>query len=82
MTERKQLMLKWRKAHLAYAGKKNELPARANLLHKVAKLMQLKKSELAKTITLEMGKLCPSEGEIDLSADILLCGSCRRFSCR
>lgn len=44
---------------------------RANLLHKVATLMRVKKSELAKTITLEMGKLlAQAEGEIDLSADI------------
>jgi len=42
------------------------------LLHKVAKLMRIKKSELAKTITLEMGKLlAQAEGEIDLSADII-----------
>ncbi len=45
---------------------------RADLLHKVATLMRVKKSELAKTITLEMGKLiAQAEGEIDLSADIL-----------
>jgi succinate-semialdehyde dehydrogenase / glutarate-semialdehyde dehydrogenase len=45
---------------------------RADLLHKVATLMRVKKSELAKTITLEMGKLlAQAEGEIDLSADII-----------
>ena len=34
--------------------------------------MRVKKSELAKTITLEMGKLlAQAEGEIDLSADII-----------
>jgi succinate-semialdehyde dehydrogenase/glutarate-semialdehyde dehydrogenase len=34
--------------------------------------MRSKKTELAKTITLEMGKLpSQAEGEIDLSADIL-----------
>jgi succinate-semialdehyde dehydrogenase/glutarate-semialdehyde dehydrogenase len=45
---------------------------RANLLHKVATLMRVKKSALAKTITLEMGKLLvQAEGEIDLSADII-----------
>lgn len=45
---------------------------RADLLHKVATLMRSKKSILAKTITLEMGKiLAQAEGEIDLSANIL-----------
>ncbi|MBK5214438.1 MAG: NAD-dependent succinate-semialdehyde dehydrogenase [Flavobacteriaceae bacterium] len=45
---------------------------RADLLHKVATLMRIKKSALAKTITLEMGKLlAQAEGEIDLSADII-----------
>ncbi len=45
---------------------------RAYLLIKVASLMREKKETLAKLITLEMGKLISqSEGEIDLSADIL-----------
>lgn len=61
------------KAHLAYANRKEtSYQQRADLLHKVAKLMRIKKSELAKTITLEMGKLLSeAEGEIDLSADII-----------
>ena len=61
------------KAHLAYANwKETSYQQRADLLHKVAKLMRIKKSELAKTITLEMGKLLSeAEGEIDLSADII-----------
>lgn len=61
------------KAHLAYANRKEtSYQQRADLLHKVAKLMRIKKSELAKTITLEMGKLfSEAEGEIDLSADII-----------
>jgi succinate-semialdehyde dehydrogenase/glutarate-semialdehyde dehydrogenase len=52
--------------------KETSYQQRADLLHKVAMLMRIKKSELAKTITLEMGKLlAQAEGEIDLSADIL-----------
>ncbi|MBG6111615.1 succinate-semialdehyde dehydrogenase/glutarate-semialdehyde dehydrogenase [Flavobacterium sp. CG_9.10] len=44
---------------------------RADILHKVAKLMREKKESLAKIITLEMGKLiAQAEGEILLSADI------------
>jgi len=60
------------KAHLAFTTwKQTSYQQRADLLHKVAKLMRIKKSELAKTITLEMGKLlAQAEGEIDLSADI------------
>jgi acyl-CoA reductase-like NAD-dependent aldehyde dehydrogenase len=59
------------KAHLVYAKwKETSYQQRANLLHKVAKLMRIKKSELAKTVTLEMGKLLSeAEGEIDLRAD-------------
>ncbi len=59
-------------AHLAYTNwKETKYKQRADLLHKVASLMRVKKSELAKTITLEMGKLlAQAEGEIDLSADI------------
>ena len=72
MTE-KTVDAKVAKAHLAYANwKETSYQQRADLLHKVAKLMRIKKSELAKTITLEMGKLLSeAEGEIDLSADIL-----------
>ncbi|TDE02639.1 NAD-dependent succinate-semialdehyde dehydrogenase [Flavobacterium hiemivividum] len=45
---------------------------RAKILHKVAELMRKKKSELAKLITLEMGKvIAQAESEIDLSASIL-----------
>jgi succinate-semialdehyde dehydrogenase/glutarate-semialdehyde dehydrogenase len=72
MTE-KTVDAKVAKAHLAYANwKETSYQQRADLLHKVAKLMRIKKSELAKTITLEMGKLLSeAEGEIDLSADII-----------
>jgi succinate-semialdehyde dehydrogenase/glutarate-semialdehyde dehydrogenase len=60
------------KAQEAFADwKKTSYQQRADLLHKVATLMRIKKTELAKTITLEMGKLlAQAEGEIDLSADI------------
>ncbi len=52
--------------------KKTSYEERANLLHKVASLMRKEKDTLAKLITLEMGKLLKeSEGEIDLSADIV-----------
>ncbi len=52
--------------------KETSYQQRATLLHRVATLMRIKKSELAKTITLEMGKiLAQAEGEIDLSADII-----------
>jgi len=52
--------------------KKTSYEKRANLLHKVASLMRKEKDALAKLITLEMGKLLKeSEGEIDLSANIL-----------
>jgi succinate-semialdehyde dehydrogenase/glutarate-semialdehyde dehydrogenase len=52
--------------------KETSYQQRADLLHKVATLMRIKKTELAKTITLEMGKLlAQAEGEIDLSADIM-----------
>jgi succinate-semialdehyde dehydrogenase/glutarate-semialdehyde dehydrogenase len=51
--------------------RKTTYSQRADLLHKVAMLLRVKKSELAKTITLEMGKLlAQAEGEIALSADI------------
>jgi succinate-semialdehyde dehydrogenase/glutarate-semialdehyde dehydrogenase len=61
------------KAHTTFTDwKETSYQQRADLLHKVATLMRVKKSSLAKTITLEMGKLlAQAEGEIDLSADIL-----------
>jgi succinate-semialdehyde dehydrogenase / glutarate-semialdehyde dehydrogenase len=47
------------------------LEHRAELLNNVAKLLREQKIELAKTITLEMGKLiAQAEGEIELSANI------------
>jgi succinate-semialdehyde dehydrogenase/glutarate-semialdehyde dehydrogenase len=72
MTE-KTVEAKVAKAHLAFTDwKETSYQQRADLLHKVATLMRVKKSALAKTITLEMGKLlAQAEGEIDLSADIL-----------
>ena len=71
MTE-KEVDAKVSKAHHAFTNwKETSYHQRADLLHKVATLMRIKKSELAKTITLEMGKLLgQAEGEIDLSADI------------
>ncbi|WP_339837321.1 NAD-dependent succinate-semialdehyde dehydrogenase [uncultured Flavobacterium sp.] len=51
--------------------KQTSYSERADLLKKVATLMRIRKTELAKTITLEMGKLiAEAEGEIELSADI------------
>lgn len=51
--------------------KKTDYKERAALLHKVAGLLREKKKELAKMITLEMGKLvAQAEGEIKLSAEI------------
>jgi succinate-semialdehyde dehydrogenase/glutarate-semialdehyde dehydrogenase len=72
MTE-KTVDAKVAKAQSAFADwKKSSYKQRAELLHKVATLMRVKKSALAKIITLEMGKLiAQAEGEIDLSADIL-----------
>jgi succinate-semialdehyde dehydrogenase/glutarate-semialdehyde dehydrogenase len=72
MTE-KSVDAKVAKAQVAFADwKETSYKQRADLLHKVATLMRNKKSELAKTITLEMGKLlAQAEGEIELSADIL-----------
>ena len=71
MTE-KTVEAKVVKAQKAFTDwKETSYQQRADLLHKVATLMRIKKSELAKTITLEMGKLlAQAEGEIDLSADI------------
>jgi len=51
--------------------KKTDYKVRAQLLYKVAGLLRSKKTELAKMITLEMGKLfIHAEGEIKLSAEI------------
>jgi succinate-semialdehyde dehydrogenase/glutarate-semialdehyde dehydrogenase len=51
--------------------KKTDYQTRAKLLYNVAGLLRSKKKELAKIITLEMGKLFShAEGEIKLSAEI------------
>ena len=51
--------------------KKTDYKKRAEILHKVAGLLREKKKELAKMVTLEMGKLvAQAEGEIKLSAEI------------
>lgn len=51
--------------------KKTSYKVRAELLYRVAGLLREKKFELAKMITLEMGKLiAQAEGEIELSAEI------------
>ena len=72
MTE-KTVDAKLAKAQTAFNDwKETSYQQRADLLHRVATLMRIKKTALAKTITLEMGKiLAQAEGEIDLSADIL-----------
>lgn len=58
-------------AHAFNAWKETTYTQRAQLLYKVAGLMRSRKKELAKTITLEMGKLLVhAEGEIKLSAEI------------
>ncbi|TDD96889.1 NAD-dependent succinate-semialdehyde dehydrogenase [Flavobacterium cellulosilyticum] len=71
MTE-KVIEAKVVKAQNAFTDwKESSYQQRADLLHKVATLMRNKKSALAKTITLEMGKvIAQAEGEIDLSANI------------
>ncbi len=71
MTE-KTIDIKVANAQQAFTKwKETSYQQKADLLRKVATLMRIKKSELAKTITLEMGKiLAQAEGEIDLSADI------------
>jgi succinate-semialdehyde dehydrogenase/glutarate-semialdehyde dehydrogenase len=63
---------KMTKAQSAFTNwKETSYAHRANLLRKVATLMRIQKTELAKTITLEMGKLiAQAESEIDLSANI------------
>jgi len=72
MTE-KTVEAKIVKAQVAFTDwKETSYQQRADLLHKVATLMRDKKSALAETITLEMGKLlAEAKGEIDLSADII-----------
>ena len=51
--------------------KKTDYKKRAEVLHKVAGLLREKKKDLAKMVTLEMGKLvAQAEGEIKLSAEI------------
>lgn len=51
--------------------KKSTFSTRSELLHKVAGLLREKKKDLAKLISLEMGKLVSqAEGEIKLSAEI------------
>ncbi len=51
--------------------KKTDWALRAGLLHKVAGLLREQKKDLARLITLEMGKLVTqAEGEIKLSAEI------------
>ena len=59
-------------AQVAYHGwKDTSYQHRADLLHKVATLMRVKKASLSSLITLEMGKLiAQAEGEIELSAAI------------
>jgi succinate-semialdehyde dehydrogenase/glutarate-semialdehyde dehydrogenase len=68
----KSVEAKVAKAHTTFTDwKETSYQQRADLLHKVATLMRVKKSSLAETITLEMGKLlAQAEGEIDLSANI------------
>ena len=51
--------------------KRTDFKIRAEILHKVAGLLREKKKDLAKMITMEMGKLVSqAEGEIKLSAEI------------
>ncbi|MFT3796434.1 NAD-dependent succinate-semialdehyde dehydrogenase [Flavobacterium sp.] len=60
------------KAHKAYQSWKNtDIKTRAALLQKVADLMRQNKTELARLITLEMGKLiAQSEAEIEMCASV------------
>jgi succinate-semialdehyde dehydrogenase / glutarate-semialdehyde dehydrogenase len=71
MTE-KSLESKVTKAQKAFTNwKKTSYNHRADLLQKVASLMRIRKSELARTVTMEMGKLfSQAESEIELSAHI------------
>jgi succinate-semialdehyde dehydrogenase/glutarate-semialdehyde dehydrogenase len=67
-----QLEKKIATAHRTFAGWKNApLSERSSLLLKVAQIMRKRKPELAKLITLEMGKLiAQSEGEIEMCASV------------
>lgn len=59
-------------AHKAYQSwKQTDIKERASMLMKVSKIMLQRKKELAKIITLEMGKrLEESEGEIEMCASV------------
>lgn len=59
-------------AHKAYQSwKKTNIKERAKLLFKVAEIMRKRKTELARLITLEMGKLiAQSESEIEVCASV------------
>lgn len=67
-----QLEKKIAKAHKAYLSWRNtDVEQRAELLQKVADLMRKNKDELARLITLEMGKLIgQSQAEIDMCASV------------
>lgn len=67
-----QLEKKLSSAHKAYQSwKTSEISERSKLLFKVAELMRQRKTELAKLITLEMGKLiAQSESEIEMCASV------------
>ena len=67
-----QLEQKIATAHKAYdSWKKTPIAERAKYLHKVSELMLERKHELAKIITLEMGKLiAQSEAEIEMCASV------------
>ncbi|AWI26286.1 NAD-dependent succinate-semialdehyde dehydrogenase [Flavobacterium pallidum] len=68
----KELEQKIAKAHQAYLSWRNEsIETRAALLHEVSAIMLRKNKELAKLITLEMGKLiAQSESEIEMCASV------------
>ncbi len=59
-------------AHKTYnSWKKTDVGERSKVLHKVAEIMRQRKTELAKLITLEMGKLiAQSESEIEMCASV------------
>ena len=59
-------------AHALYREWRQEAPAkRKPVLHKLADLLRARKTDLAKTMTYDMGKLLSeAEGEVDLCADI------------
>ena len=71
MTDDTVDMLVSQSAETYSSWKNTSYKHRAEILHKVASLMRERKDDLAKTITLEMGKLiAQAEGEIMLSASI------------